>query len=285
MDGFASAWTFQYWKEKYYGHIQYIPAKYEEDPLDTLSSVEDRLNTEIYILDFSFSKFHLRWMSEEFKTIYLYDHHKTASEELGNWYLEDQPKNVHIIIDQNCSGAGLCWYIFSEYYSVSKLIDYVQDRDLWKFSLPNCKEITEVIKLTPTTFSDYIQLHLQLNTNFEELVAAGTYLRKQTNKIVEELAKLARSGYFGSITGETLNIAVVNAPSQFSSDLGNYLCSTRPIDFAVSFYISENGKYHYSLRSLKEGSNVDVSEIARIYGGGGHRNAAGFVSDYELDWN
>ena len=43
------------------------------------------------------------------------------------------------------------------------------------------------------------------------------------------------------------------------------------------FFIKSN-KYIYSLRSKDEKTNV--SEIAKMFNGGGHRNAAGFTSDY-----
>lgn len=53
-----------------------------------------------------------------------------------------------------------------------------------------------------------------------------------------------------------------------------------PVPFAVGWFQRGDGKYAYSLRSRGE---YDVSKLAVRYGGGGHRNAAGFQSDEPPD--
>lgn len=55
-------------------------------------------------------------------------------------------------------------------------------------------------------------------------------------------------------------------------DLGNMLAEGE--DFAAVFHEGADGWRHWSLRSKPGGA--DVSEIARAYGGGGHKHAAGF---------
>lgn len=283
MDGFGSAWAFHCCMEKNYnGNVQYIAAAYDDDFSYILDSESRDLNTDIYILDFSFKKEFIEKLCHRFNFIYLYDHHKTAIEELSNW--KEQPKNSLLELDKNKSGAGICWEAFSEYKEEDgTLIAYIQDRDLWKFALPFSKEVTEYIKITPFTFSDYSNLSDKLKNNFDRVVEIGTYLRIQTEKIVNELAKLrSLNSYTHKLTGKNYVVSVVNAPGQFASDLGNHLCDTLPIDFAAIFYINEKGQYSYSLRSSSKTSNVDVSEIAKYFGGGGHRNAAGFVSDIQI---
>ena len=44
----------------------------------------------------------------------------------------------------------------------------------------------------------------------------------------------------------------------------------------MSYFKTNSGKYKYSLRSK---GDFDVSIIAKAFGGGGHKNAAGFESD------
>lgn len=53
----------------------------------------------------------------------------------------------------------------------------------------------------------------------------------------------------------------------FGSDMDKY-------DICCLFYLNQNGQYSYSLYSKP---NVDVSEIATSFGGGGHKGAAGFT--------
>ena len=48
--------------------------------------------------------------------------------------------------------------------------------------------------------------------------------------------------------------------------------------FAACYYETNKGRV-YSLRSQSDG--VDVSAIAGLFGGGGHKNAAGFRVTYE----
>lgn len=67
------------------------------------------------------------------------------------------------------------------------------------------------------------------------------------------------------------NVPVVNAPYMWASELGNELCQGEP--FAATYYDTAEARV-FSLRSKDDG--VDVSEIASEFGGGGHRNAAGF---------
>ena len=58
--------------------------------------------------------------------------------------------------------------------------------------------------------------------------------------------------------------------SIFQSDVASEL--VRPGSFSAAYYF--DGKYRFSLRSSDDG--IDVSNIAKIYGGGGYRNASGF---------
>ena len=52
----------------------------------------------------------------------------------------------------------------------------------------------------------------------------------------------------------------------------NQLRNTKGVDCAIFMYEVEEGEYKVSLRS---NDNVNVSEIAKSFGGGGHVKAAG----------
>lgn len=68
------------------------------------------------------------------------------------------------------------------------------------------------------------------------------------------------------------NVPVSNLPYAMSSDAGHIMGKGEP--FAACYTDTEKGRV-FSLRSSPEG--VDVSEIAKQYGGGGHKHAAGFT--------
>ena len=63
----------------------------------------------------------------------------------------------------------------------------------------------------------------------------------------------------------------VNLPYTFAADAGHLLSEGQP--FAATYWKQPNGWY-FGLRSKPDG--LDVSEIAKQYGGGGHRHASGF---------
>jgi len=66
----------------------------------------------------------------------------------------------------------------------------------------------------------------------------------------------------------------------WQSELGNVLAKKEEADFGlVWFYNADKKEYVVSLRSLDE--KADVSQIAKVFGGGGHRNASGFIWDGE----
>ena len=67
------------------------------------------------------------------------------------------------------------------------------------------------------------------------------------------------------------SVLVANATVLYS-DIAGELAKGRP--FGAVYFDRADGKRQWSLRSTDEG--VDVSEIAKVHGGGGHKNAAGY---------
>lgn len=67
------------------------------------------------------------------------------------------------------------------------------------------------------------------------------------------------------------DVPVANLPYTLSSDAGHEMAKGQP--FAACYWDTPDGRV-FSLRSAPDGQ--DVSAIAKQYGGGGHRAAAGF---------
>ena len=71
-------------------------------------------------------------------------------------------------------------------------------------------------------------------------------------------------------------VPVVNATGN-TSELGHRLCEVFPeAAFSASYRDTAEDRREWSLRSM---GDFDVSAIAKRYGGGGHRNAAGFQTE------
>jgi oligoribonuclease NrnB/cAMP/cGMP phosphodiesterase (DHH superfamily) len=122
-----------------------------------------------------------------FERTVVLDHHKTAQEALSNW--TDKPENLEIVFDMNRSGAGITW----DYFSASHddlplrppLIDYVEDRDIWKFALSDSKIINSVIGIEPLDFDNYDGLNQLLLVEPKRIKDVGRRIRTTIQSIYQ----------------------------------------------------------------------------------------------------
>jgi oligoribonuclease NrnB/cAMP/cGMP phosphodiesterase (DHH superfamily) len=261
VDGFTSAWAA--WldlKER----ADYKACKYGD-----VIKVEQHEYDTLYIVDFSFPRDILLEYSQMFRNVVVLDHHKTAQEALENW--STKPDNLTIRFDMALSGAGMTWNWFHTLTPEPWLISYVQDRDLWKFNLPRSKEISAYIAQFPKTFEDYSQLAKDIQESFERTAESGFSLLHQFAQLCESIASNSRpiTIYAGDKPYDGL---CVNCPGNFASDVGNILAFESGT-FGCTYCFDKTGDVIVSLRSI---GDYDVSAIAKHYGGGGHKNAAGF---------
>ena len=91
------------------------------------------------------------------------------------------------------------------------------------------------------------------------------------DKIRQYVAEVSKNTRRVNFEGQ--NIPLCNAPQVDVSELGSFLAQGEP--FAMCWWQAADGRFVYSLRS-REPSDIDVSEIAKRHGGGGHARAAGF---------
>lgn len=251
-DGFAAAWVVRKFFKERGESVTFVPGRYQEPPPDVSGA-------DVFIVDFSFKRPVLLDMAQQAKTITIIDHHKTAKEDL----LDGLPNNVKAIFDMEHSGAMLTW----KYFYTSEppeLIRHIEDRDLWRFALPHTREILASVFSFPYDFDVWDGL-MERNTDY--LRQEGEAIERNHFKSIHEF--IAATQHTVDIDG--YSVPAINAPYFFASDAGHLMCRGQP--FAVVYY--DDGKYrNFSLRSDDDG--IDVSQIAKRFGGGGHRNAAGF---------
>lgn len=256
IDGFTAAWVarLRYGEDS----ATYVPAKYGDAPPDVTGE-------DVLIVDFSYPRATLEAMAASAKSLLVLDHHRTAAADL------DGLPYAHF--DMGRSGAGLTWdRLFADNVR-PPLVSYVEDRDLWRFALPSSKEINAVIGATEQTWENWDELRCQVSAEIGATVRSGALLLRSVNRYVSEMSKQART-----IDFEGHRVPIVNAPYLNVSELVGALAETAP--FAIGWYQRGDGKYAYSLRSR---GDFDVSELAKKYGGGGHKNAAGFVVAERVD--
>lgn len=252
-DGFTAAWCA--WKYlKQFGNIESIVFHGTKHG-DTCPDVTGK---NVLIIDFSYKREILLELHEKASNLIVLDHHISAQKELENLDFA--------FFDMTRSGAGLAWDYFWYTESRPRLINFVEDRDIWRWTHEGSAEfMTAFMELVPTQFEEYNK-YLD-DEVVEEMINNGKVLKTYADNKVKRLAEKAGNAEFLGY-----KIKIVNA-SDHISDLGNYLSTD--CDFVLIWYHDAiNNKFPISLRS---NGVVDVSEVAKKFGGGGHKAAAGFL--------
>lgn len=218
---------------------------------------------EVYIVDFSYKRDVLKRICAVAEKVTILDHHITAQEELDG--LEREHDNLTVVFDMDKSGAVLSWEYF-HHSPVPVLLQHVQDRDLWRFELDGTDEINTALMSYPFSFGFWQQL-AESDERLATLRAEGVTLNRYRRQLIEQYKRRA---VIGKVAG--YEVPVVNAPHAIISELLGELAAEHP--FAAG-YQDKGGKRSWSLRSRRDGGE-DVAKIAEHFGGGGHRNAAGF---------
>lgn len=264
LDGFAAAWVVRkyhndilisrYWQIGSdivrLPFIEFFAASYGYPPPDVRGK-------SVIMVDFSYPRNVMEKIAEEALSLTVFDHHKSAEEALR----EFSHPNARVVFDMNRSGAGIAW---DELIGGARptWINFVEDRDLWKFKYETTRPFCAALHSYEMNFESW---DAALASNF--LIAEGSAILRAHDKSVAEFVRGCKSTTeLGGVV-----VSVLNVPPQFSSDCGHALAQGKP--FSATYW-DKNGERLWSLRSTDEG--VDVSEIAKLYGGGGHRNAAGF---------
>jgi len=256
-DGFGAAWAA--WCE-YGDKAIYTPAHYGE-PMPEIDN-----NDSVVIADFSYPREDLIALNEHVVSLKVLDHHKTAQAALEGLDF--------CTFDMDKSGAMLSWEYF-HHKDPPRLIEYVQDRDLWRFALDFSEEISAFIGSYPRNFHQWNAICYVLDNEFQSVVREGKAILRYKRQQVEEMCKQATElVLFGA--GAVHTVPVVNASVSFS-EVGNELCKQNPdAPFAAYYFDRGDGKRQFGLRSI---GDFDVSAVAKAHGGGGHKNAAGFVTE------
>ncbi len=250
-DGLAAALAVKKSFDDHNISIEFITAQYGDSP----PIVKDK---DVIIVDFSYPRDVLLEMKDEARSLFVIDHHKTAQEALEGLDF--------CIFNMNKSGAVLTWEFFYPDRPIPQLFLYVQDRDLWQWKLPQSKEVSAALRSYKPFFSEW-EPFLD-DAVLHNLKSEGKAILRYQQRQIEMV--LSRKPELMLIGGH--EVPCINSTTLIS-EIGNELSQKYP--FAVCYFDTNDGKRVFSLRSSDNG--IDVSEIAKLYGGGGHFNAAGFT--------
>lgn len=266
MDGFTAAWVVrQYFMQRGEPEPEMFAAYYPPGDQDTV--LPDLAGHEVIMVDFCVRREQLLRLKAEAESLIVLDHHKSHREACAGLDF--------CTFDMNRSGAKMAWDHFN-FLSSPWLVNYVQDRDLWKFELPDSKAINAYIMCQEMTWDSWDRM---ASMPAQQLVQPGLGAEMYIRHYVREVAKEHRRMPFPMFPRAAKesdyydDIPVVNAPYLATSELVGLLA--QDAHFAVGWFQRSDGQYQYSLRSRGQ---YDVSEVAAAFGGGGHKGAAGFVS-------
>lgn len=270
-DGACAAWSaLRYFEDSDVAALYYPLLHEAGGNFKTFSSDIERFDgtDTIYFLDICPSFDTLVALSQVARKVIVLDHHKSALDGLEGKVL---PKNVHVTLDMEKSGAMLSFEHFFGGDPVPDVVRYVQDRDLWKHVLPNTKEISAFIQSkspTPQCFDEISRMTTL------SMVECGRVLIDARNNRIAEMSTQARRGRlpgFATGTAVTVNVGFFDA-----SDTLNHLLSSIGGDVAIGYCRLADGNWKYSCRS-NDASQISAKEFSEYWGGGGHDHAAGFV--------
>jgi hypothetical protein len=244
-DGFGGAWSV--WLARG-DTATYCPVSHGAPPPDLPPDAS------VLMVDIAYPRDVALALRDRVRKLRIMDHHKSAQEDLGDLDFA--------YFDMDRSGAMLGWRYFHPGEEPPPLIGYVQDRDLWRFELPNSRETSAALGSHPLDFEVWKSL------NVEDLAREGTAILRFRDQTVKTIVGFARWGEIGGY-----RVPIVNATAHWS-DVGHAMLEKfSDAPFVGAWYEDSEGVRRWSLRSRKD---FDVSVVAKKLGGGGHPQASGF---------
>ena len=235
-------------------NVEYKAIAYH-DPVDP----EDYRDKTVYLVDFSFKREIYLAVKAIAKVVIVLDHHKSAAVELEGL----------VEIDQTKSGAVLAWEYFNPTEPLPEMYSLLQDYDLWTHEYKESHWLNAYFKtfLLHLTVREAHEHLMDIGQNDQiVMLDKGKAIFDYMNQQAESTASRVHFGWFGKRI-----YPVVNCSPDLISLTGNILAAKYGI---ALLYYNHEGRVHCSLRSV---GVIDVSAIAVLNGGGGHKNAAGFV--------
>ncbi|MFA6408324.1 MAG: hypothetical protein WCW36_02555 [Candidatus Paceibacterota bacterium] len=250
-DGFGGAYSA--WK-KFGDTAEYIPVKYG---LPVPEGLDGR---KIYFVDFCYPQEIMNQIIATATSVTVLDHH------LGNKEnVENMPEHI---FDDKRSGSTIAWSYFHPDIPVPTMLKYVEDGDLYVFKLPDSRAILSYMYAQPFNFDtwDSLATRLEDDTERKALIERGNIYAEHFAILVEQIANKAVLVSF-----EGYECYLASSAHMFTSDVGNRLARIKP---PLGIIASLHGDVlNVSLRSDE---SIDVSAIARKYGGNGHPHASAF---------
>jgi len=243
-------------------------------------------NKNVIIMDVAYSESILRKIFEEANHVLFIDHHITIKNDVAKLAYEFGNKHK-IVYDETMSGASLTWSYFfkKKEKEMPWFIKYIEDNDIGRWKYKNTINFILALRVKFPLYLDKETLEkwneLYDRENVKKIIKDGkkygeydkylidvNYRRYSlesfpSEKLWEEVGFFTKPGQY--------KVAVLNSSGCPSGNLSVRILDEIPCDFCIIWNLHLDKKeYILSFRS----KSVDVGEIAKIFGGGGHKLAS-----------
>ncbi len=265
-DGFMSAAIVKKWLNENdvdTKKVEFFHAGHNYDFTKLIESMTDKY---VIICDFSFKKEIFDKMVEKTKgNILMLDHHKTA--QIGLKDVDPQ----YLTFDMNHCGAFITWTYFYGFNNIPKAVLYVEDNDIWLKALPFTREFTSYLYTREFEFEEYLKF---FNDNYitDVMIPIGSGMVIQNDTYIELLGKQT-TPMFMLIGGRYYFVAHLNS-SVLRSEIGNNILKVLTNANFSAIFSHDPFKNGTSISLRSHDDKTDSSEISKLNGGGGHRNAS-----------
>jgi hypothetical protein len=235
-----------------------------DDPFDVLAHEGEQ----VVFADIALPNALLRDLGELAAQLIVLDHHWSALQ-----HFESDPQLAVLLagrghtvrFDLEHSGAVLAWRHFHPGEPEPDLLRYVEDQDLWTWKLPESLAVNAAIGSYPRDLEVWDEL---ARRPWQELAREGEPILRAMQTDVVRALRFAHPLRIGDLQLEAVNSL------HHRSHIGHAIAERAAFGRrAGAVYRFVGARVDVSLYSIGE---LDVSAIAARYGGGGHRNAAGF---------
>jgi len=233
---------------------------------DTFPWDDIRRNEKVIMVDFSLQPWKDMQRLDAMTNLVWIDHHKSA---IASQKAEPL-KTAKVIWGQGNAACELTWAQLFHGNKVPTVVHLLGRYDVWDHSDPNTLPFQYGLRLEDTNPENQV-LWRRLFQSEEEI--AGILLNGSTvlRYINQEYEKYVRTCAFETELDDLRCIAVNRMLT--NSQVFDSVWDADRYDAMLTFGW-KNGKWTVSLYSDKD--DVDVSQIAKARGGGGHKGAAGF---------
>jgi oligoribonuclease NrnB/cAMP/cGMP phosphodiesterase (DHH superfamily) len=234
--------------------------------------VPDLRGKTLICADIAYQPWIIEELLERFERVVFLDHHVTIKSEIA------QIKNdrLEVVYDVNACGAVITWrWCFGDKVRLPTFLKYVNDNDLGHWLLRYTRAFTTAFEMEMDMVPDIKHLkemkRLLEPAYLKDMVKRGELYYRYRERIILSYLPYSNERKWGPY-----NVSFVNVAGKLASEIATRIAKENPkLDFSIAYNLNlTSNKWVYSLRS----KTIDVGEIAKKRGGGGHRLAAAFTS-------